>query len=208
MTLHVLPLPLSLPLPGGTSLSTPIRPRMRPLSLAARWDLPVSADRPFALSTSLVRGPRMSATAPFPNLPPALYFVDAPTIEHFPATSPRPSPFLESAPTHSPRPVMPQPNSLALFLALCTHPSSSAMICHDHSSFCGRRRASGAFDASVSSASLSATRNVPQFALFPSGSLCSCSPKLSPCNRRTATVNLGPRRVPVAIQGPQSLLSR
>lgn len=92
-TAHVLPLPLSLPLPGGTDLLASIRPRMRPLSLAARWDLPVSADRPFARSPSLVCGPRLSATAPFPNVPLALSVVDAPMTARFPTTSPAPEPF-------------------------------------------------------------------------------------------------------------------
>jgi hypothetical protein len=101
MTAHTLSLPLSLPLPGGTGLSAPIRPRMRPLSLAARWDLPVSDDRPFARSPSLVYGPRLSATTPFPNLPPALSVMDAPTTARFPAMPHTPGAFLEPVPTHS-----------------------------------------------------------------------------------------------------------
>jgi hypothetical protein len=88
-TVHELSLPLSLPLPGGTGLSVPIRPRTRPFSLAAQWALFVSADRPFAHSPSLACVPHLSATTPFPNLSPALSAVDA----HFPATPPGTEPF-------------------------------------------------------------------------------------------------------------------
>ena len=103
---------------------------MHPLLLAAWWDLPVSADRPFARSSSLVCGPRLSATAPFPNAPLALSVVDAPMTARFPATSPVPEPFSRVR-THSLTPLAqlrPQPNSLALSLALHTRPWSSDVI--------------------------------------------------------------------------------
>jgi hypothetical protein len=154
----VLPLPLSLPLPGGTDLSVPIHLRTRPLSLAARWDLPLSADRPFARSPLLACRPRLSATSPFPNLSPVLSIVDAPTTTCFLATSHAPELF-SGAHAHSLAPLTqlrPQPNTLTLSLALRARLWSSTMI---HRSFRGSCRASATSVASVSSASSPATRD-------------------------------------------------
>jgi hypothetical protein len=113
---HALSLPLSLPLHGGTILSSPIRPCTRPFSLATRWALYISVDRSFAHSPSLAYEPHLSATTPFPNLPPALSVVDAPTTR---ISWPLPhalEPF-SRAHTHSLAPLSqlrPQPNTLPL----------------------------------------------------------------------------------------------
>jgi hypothetical protein len=125
---------------------------------AAQWDRPVSADssahapvlshysaalsvsvdRPFAHSPSLACGPRLSATTPFPNLPPALSAVDVPTTRICWPLPHVPEPFF-GAHTHSLAPLTqlrPQLNTLALSLslslslslALRTHPWSFAVV--------------------------------------------------------------------------------
>jgi hypothetical protein len=94
-------LPLSSPLPGGTGLSAPILSRTRPFSLAARWDHSISADRPFARSPLLARGPHLLATSPSLTSHPRSQPWTRPR-HVFPGHSPmRLTPFLEPAPTHS-----------------------------------------------------------------------------------------------------------
>jgi hypothetical protein len=126
------------PLPDATDLSAPTHPRSWPLSLAAWWDIPVSADRPFARSPSLVYGPHLSATPLFPNLLPALFVVDAPTTARFLAMTLTPEPF-SAAHAHALTPLAQlrsHLNSLALSLALCTRPWNSV---EGSPSFRGRR---------------------------------------------------------------------
>jgi hypothetical protein len=72
-------------------------------------------------SPSLVRGPRLSATPLFPNLPPALSVVYSPMTTHFPATTLALEPF-SAAHAHSLTPLAQlrlQLNSLTLSLCTC-----------------------------------------------------------------------------------------
>jgi hypothetical protein len=117
----VLSPPLSLPLPGGTSLSAPILLRTRPFSLDGRWILFVSADRPFARSPLLASVQLLSATTAFPNLPPMLSALDAPTTRVSRPLPHAPEPF-SGARIHSLAPLAqlrPHPNTLTLSLSHC-----------------------------------------------------------------------------------------
>jgi hypothetical protein len=98
---RALSLPLSLPLPGRPDLSAPNRSHGLPLSLAARWDLPVSVDCPFAAH------PRWSTDPAYQPLPSSL--TSRPCSSSWMRQRPRifrprptcPSPFLHPTPTHS-----------------------------------------------------------------------------------------------------------
>jgi hypothetical protein len=124
-SVHALSLPLSLPLPGGSGLFAPIRSRTRPFSLVARWDLPVSVERPFARSPSLAYGPRLSATTP--SLTSRLR---SPSWTHFLATSHAHEPL--PAPTRSlPSPSCALSRTPSLSLSSYAHaPWSSVVIRH------------------------------------------------------------------------------
>jgi hypothetical protein len=88
---HAFSLPLSFPLLGGPGLSAPTRPHV--LSLAVPWDLPVSADRPFALVPSLCPvDPTCQPPPPVTNLPPTPPPWMATSTQSL-ATSARPRPF-------------------------------------------------------------------------------------------------------------------
>jgi hypothetical protein len=108
------PLALSIPLPGGPSLSVSILSRSCPFSLTAWWVRPVSADRPFASSLSLARRPHLSATSPSltsrSRSPPGRAH-----DVRFPATPPhiRPLFWIPHPLAHSPRSVAPSTNTLA-----------------------------------------------------------------------------------------------
>jgi hypothetical protein len=178
ISLSLSPFPLS----SGTDLSAPTHPRSWPLLLADRWDLPVSADRPFARSPSLVYGPRLSATPLFPNLLPTLSVMDATTTTRFPAMTLAPKLF-SAAHAHALTPLTqlhPQLNCLALSLALRTRPWNS-----DEGSppFRDHRRVFAASVASVSSAPSPATRDTFWFAPSLSVSPGPRSPAFSPCSR-------------------------
>jgi hypothetical protein len=128
-------LSLSLSLPDGSSLLAPIHPRTRPFSLVARWDLPISVERPFARSAWLAYGPRMSSTTPS-----ITSRMCSPSWTHFPTTSHAPEPF-SRARAHSLAPLAqlhPQPNTLALSRST----RAPVELRCDPPSFCGRRRAS------------------------------------------------------------------
>jgi hypothetical protein len=139
----------------------PIRPRPRPLLLAARWDLPVSVDRPFACSPSLVYGPRLSATTPSLTSRPRSPSWTRPRPRVSRPRPTHPSLFWSPCPlTRSLAQLCPQPNSLALSRSTCT----PVELRRDPPPFCGRRRASTVFVALVSSASSLAMRDTLWFA--------------------------------------------
>jgi hypothetical protein len=127
----------------------------------------------------------------------------------FPATPHALAP-LEPAP-RSPTPpahLRPQPSTLALSLALRTHPGSSAAAHRNPPSFYDRRWALVAPVASVSFALPSATRDTPRFALSPSSLLGPRSPECFPVQSESAAVDPRLHRVPTVTQAPLSLHSR
>ena len=175
------------------------RAHSSPLPLAAQWGRPIDAE-PSALVATLARcsvgppsqhlaahlpltlaghGPHLSATPLFPNLPPALSVMDAPTTACFPATTSAPEPF-SAAHAHSLTPLAqlrPQPSTLAPSLALRARPWNSA---EGSPPFCGHHRASV---ASVCFAPLLATWDTSWLAPSLSNSLGLRSMAFSPCNR-------------------------
>jgi hypothetical protein len=161
---------------------------MRPLSLAARWDLAVSVDRTFARSPSLVCGPRLSVTPLFPNLLPTLSVVDAPMTTCFLATTLAPEPF-SAAHAHALTPLAqlcPQLNSLALSLSLSLSLALRTCLWNPAEGpppFRGRRRVYVTSVASVSSAPSPAMRDTFRFAPSLSISPGPRSPAFSPCSQ-------------------------
>jgi hypothetical protein len=117
---------LSLPLPGGTALLASIPSLTRPFSLTARWTPSISADRPFASSLSLARGPHPSAPSASltsrPHTPPWM----CPHCAFPGHLRMHPTSLLSPHPTHSlPLPSCAPNRTPSLSPALCVHPGSS-----------------------------------------------------------------------------------
>jgi hypothetical protein len=165
------------------------------------WVPPVGADllaraRPLPLFSLCPVGPPCQRCSLVHALPPAdpwaspvslvplptvrahdsVHVVDSASTTHAEATTAQPRPFLASrTPTHSPSlsrtPCRaPAPTSHRASARETLSPSAESAC-----SFCCHHRGLAVLVASVSSALTSATRDVPQLILSPSGSLCPCS---------------------------------